>query len=325
MSFKYINPGYVGFMHTEEPNYRKANVSPTTSQSGTGVAFYNYDNSYDTSLIHYLPNGAGSEFWFKADIFIPNSSNKLTFRQRYGCGLQFAFYTNSSSDNYLNYFLGNTDYYILRNTSATSLQNESGLKLEAINKIWCHVVLDSSNGYLEFKINSQPIQKYTGNTMPSGTSYTSYYKNLILYSDSANTLFSNIIISDEEISPSERVVLLPVSNTITDMQSLTSGLYVADNAGETLLQSVNTASLIQNYGSDSKITGIALIGNPAYEVDDVIGSLTSLSKKNNTVTDHDTLALSVDTDAMILSSFSMPTDTTVADLSNIQFGWRAEE
>ena len=119
--------------------------------------------------------------------------------------------------------------------------------------------------------------------------------------------------------------MLPVSSTVTNMESLASGLYFADTASETILQSVDTSALIQEYGSDTNVTGIALIGNPAYQVDDVIGNITSLSKQNDVVTDIEKISLLTDTDAMILSCFTMPTDTTIANLANMQFGWRAEE
>ena len=200
----------------------------------------------------------------------------------------------------------------------------SGLKPNAINSILLHIKYGSlGEGFIEFQINNKkfdPIKTKAVNRC----SDSNFYVCLDSWTSAAD-YFSSVIISDEEISPNERVVALPISNTVSDMDSLPSGLYTANTAGETLLQSPNISALIADYGSDTKVTGIAMIGNPAYQVDDIIGNLTSLSKENNVITEHDTISLSTDTDAMIVSSFSMASNTTISDLSNIQFGWRAKE
>ena len=326
---KYINPGYSKLIsaHCAYPTNQSADVIPSATQSRTGVAFYNSSSDHKyTNVVDCLPYSSGSEIWFKADIYLPSTLGKnFTFRLDNGSGLYI--YTASGYYNDACYYIGDTGTYFVRNGDFNTLQESTGLRI-GLNTIWVHVLLDSNNGYIEFKINNKYFGKFYGNTIPKGynSSATYYYAYLLLYASSSEILFSDIIVSDdEEISPSERVVLLPVSSTVTNMESLASGLYFADTASETILQSVDTSALIQEYGSDTNVTGIALIGNPAYEVDDVISNITSLSKQNDVVTEHEKITLSTSTDAMISSCFSMPTDTTIANLANMQFGWRAEE
>ena len=85
-----------------------------------------------------------------------------------------------------------------------------------------------------------------------------------LYSGSANVYFANVIFSDTKISLKEQAVALPTSETVTDMTADENGIYIANAANQTLLQSVDLSSLIENYGASSAVTGIALVGNPAY-------------------------------------------------------------
>ena len=320
MSFKYINPGYTKLINViNEPSFLTQLVNSTISK--TGVSFYNssnYDNYIKIDNTH-----ASGDLWAKCDFYWDSSQlPRIDHFGEYNGTSNFynGLYTtvNYSRITYQIVFSGSYQNLISFYTSDSDLESSAGLRKNSINTFWLHLHYgDSSSGYIELKINNKNYGKITGNVTATSnarfTIRTSYMP------------ISSVIISDEEINPNEKIVLLPVSSTVTDMESLTGGLYVADTASETLLQSVNTTSLFQEYGSDSKITGIALIGNPAYEVDDVIGSLTSLSKQNGVVTDHDNITLLTDSDAMIVSSFSLPTDTTVADLSNYQFGWRAEE
>ena len=293
MSFKYINPGYAELLSDQSAS----DVTATSAQSRTGKAFncvssggtlYAYEIANNLTAI--IPNDSGTEFWAKVDMYIPLSTNCTIYvRQNGGSGLSISF-----SYYKLTYFIGGTSIDI-KSTNLNTFLNETNLKLDAINTVWLHAVLsdDSSVGYLEFKINNRYFGKYFGNTMPSGfTSSAAYlYKYFLTRASVSGVYFSSLIISDEYISPYERVLPLTVSSTVADMDSLESGLYVADNASETLLQSVNTTSLVNEYGSDAKVTGVALIGNPAYEVDDVIGSLTSITKQNGVVTDHDNITL----------------------------------
>lgn len=327
MSFKYINPGYAEFISDKKIQQ----AIPDSNQSRTGIAFYGFNSSttglsiYDAknSSTKILPKISGSQFWAKADFYNSNNST-IYFKQSYGSGIKINTSTQYSSDNYLTIYLG-SEMTTLAATSVNDMNSQFSIRPNAINTLWLHVLLsnDSSVGYVEFQINNKHFEKFFGNTLPSGSTNTQNYEYFIVTSRGGH--LSSVIISDVYISPYERVVPLAVSNTVTDMETLESGLYVADNASETLLQSVTTTSLANEYGSDAQVTGIALIGNPAYEVDDVIGSLTAITKYNGVLTERDKITLLTDSDAMIVSSFALPTDTTIADLADYQFGWRSEE
>lgn len=312
MSFKYINPGY----HKDINIYSSSDsgqATPTTNQSRTGTAFYITDTRNYIKLPQALPYEDNGEVWAKFDLYLGNSDyyNVITFGTDY-IYLDLDF--NSSKI-----------YYSYNNElDNVSTFGDSGLRFKDLNTIWIHFKIGSSGtGLFEAKINNVYLPKRQNITIP--TISTSSRNKFILDTCNKANLISSVIISDEEISPNERVVLLPVSNTVTDMESLASGLYVADTASETLLQAVDTGALMQEYGSNTNVTGIVLIGNPAYQVDDVIGNITSIIKQNDTITDHEKIALSTSTDAIISSCFTMSTDTTIADLAGMQFGWRAEE
>ena len=108
------------------------------------------------------------------------------------------------------------------------------------------------------------------------------------------------------------------------MTAGTSGIYIADAVNQTLLQSVDVATLIENYGASSVVTGIAVVGNPAYKTATGLAALTGLSKNGTTVTEHGTCDLSDDTVAVISDGWSTE-NLTIADLQNMQFGWKAGE
>ena len=325
MSFKYINPGYAKFLVCKTSS--SLTQYTNTEKSRTGVAFRNYrtDNG---NYINLSDKFSGEDFWGKFDFYYDLS-------QTNGYEFQFGELKDSyymSLQNGISIGLGS--YIVRAYLSATSssiissnyaeFHQISGLKPNAINSIWLHIKYGSlGEGFIEFQINnkkSDPIKTKAVNRY----SNSNFHVCLDSWTSAAD-YFSSVIISDEEISPNERVVALPISNTVSDMDSLPSGLYTADTAGETLLQSPNISALIADYGSNTNVTGIAMIGNPAYQVDDIIGNVTSLSKENNVVTEHDNITLLTDTDAMIVSSFSLASNTTIADLSNMQFGWRSEE
>ena len=322
MSFKYINPGYAKLLDVVGNSSYLDQQAYDTNTSRTGAS-YKINNYEYPNYIKFRTAHDTGDLWIKCDAFL-NSSNYPYIRYlgeyRGTSNLYNGLYggVSYSTVTYDFCFSGSSTKLVSFNSYDENLESTVGLRRNAINTFLLHLHYgDSSSGYIELNINNKKIWKVAGSVTAIDTAR--------IVIGSYSLPISSIIVSDEYISPYERVVPLAVSSTVTDMETLESGLYVADNASETLLQSVDTTSLINDYGSDAQVTGIALIGNPAYEVDDVIGSLTSITKQNGVVTDHDNITLLTDSDAMIVSSFSLPTDTTVADLSNYQFGWRAEE
>ena len=90
--------------------------------------------------------------------------------------------------------------------------------------------------------------------------YSSSEKTIMVYSRTEDILISNLILSDEEISPREQVIMLPVQATQTDMTDCGDGSYEATAANQEILQSVDVAALSAQYGADSRVTGIPSSG-----------------------------------------------------------------
>ena len=221
MSFKYINPGYPKLFDYVTSDV--GSIYPSSSQSRTGIAFFCYNSEmiYDSQakLFFNLPITAGEEFWAKADVFLPTFSSKayFYFKQNQGGGIQIEIGTSTFS---IYYFLTGTSAITVIKNAPFATISEYGLRLNALNTLWLHVFLgDSNSGYLEFKINNHYFGKYYGDTRPSGfTSSSQYLYKALILSNGNNTSFakqapfSSIIISDEYISPYERIVPLTVSS-----------------------------------------------------------------------------------------------------------------
>ena len=322
MSFKYINPGYAELLNIN-PSYSSniANVD-ATGKSKTGLAFRN------TSLRHYVVfTPENDEFWFKCDVFI-----EPTY------AAEHLYFTDCNSANITSSFNGmritvNTskveikcfanDGYAYNMASGTTangdIQENTGIKFNAINTLWLHLKYGTSGtGFLECQINNKIFDKIDDKNFPVKNTPTMFH----IYGENSNFVFSNIIISDEYVSPKETIIALPISSSESDMTfDSETGIYTATAPNQTLLSVVDVEGLSNEYGSDSAVTGIALIGNPAYETDNVVTTLTSLTKSGENISENDTIILSSDEDAVIRSY--LMTDTTLAALSSIKFGWKA--
>ena len=69
---------------------------------------------------------------------------------------------------------------------------------------------------------------------------------------------------------------------------------------------------------------MALVGNPAYKTAEGLASLISLSNNGGSIAEHGTINLSSDSSAMIMDSWTLE-NTTIADLQDMQFGWKVGE
>lgn len=308
MAFRYINPGYIAFLDSDCVATEVAN----STYSKTGVGFTQTKDKKGVTLPQF---NIGDDFCIRFDAYIPNSSSGTIkicspYTQRGGIN----FYYPNSGNSYLYIYLADNDTsYILFNGTFAN----SGLMHGKINTIVAYVVTGNS-GSVDLTIND----KHFALSNVSIQTSTNYQKNAIIYSNSAT--ISNLIISDAEISPKERIIALPIGATQTDMTAGASGIYLADAVNQTLLQSADVSALVENYGETSKVTGIALVGNPAYKTGTVITTLTGLSKLGGVVTEHGTCELSENTTAVIMDGWGM-SGVTIADLQGMQFGWKAGE
>lgn len=317
MAWRYINPGYV---HLLDKNAQSTATQVTGYEySKTGVAFYQTSEATGITLPDFAH---GDDFWARFDCYIP-LSNSFSVGVYAPYNYKKGIYMNKSgSDFRISVWSGSS---IDKRAVETSWGNAGlyGIKKGAINTILIHVDYDTGAGYLiEVTINDITTV-ITASSSSNVFAYDSSYKPVGLSTYSSSPV-SNIIFSNEEINIKEQVVALPVSSTETAM-TLQSDTYLADSAGQTLLQSVNVISLISDFGNDSKVTGIALVGNPAYRTGEQLSSLTAISKSGGTVTEYGTSNLDTDSDTVIWQGVPVASDTTIADLQNIQLGWKAGE
>lgn len=308
MAWRYINPGYSKLINYRGSTSKLTDIADT-SKSKTRLA---YQNTSDLNYCTFAVLPQNGEYWVKADFYYTATATydylMIYFRDSAGTGVLLR--DTSRKNPSACYYAGNSVYDLA----------SVNLKQDSINTVWVHVKWgEAGTGFLEFRINDTTFEKLQEKSFPAPTSTMKY----LIYTNSYGTAyFSNIIISDEEINIKEQVVALPVSTTETTM-TLQSDTYLADSVGQTLLQSVNVSSLINNFGSDSKVTGIALVGNPAYRTGEQLSSLTAISKTGGTVTEYGTSNLDTASDTVIWQGVPVASDTTIADLQNIQLGWKA--
>lgn len=312
---RYMNPGYVSMLDDNvtatqftNSNYSKTGVSFVQTNNDSGITLENFSDTDD--------------FWAKLDFFIPDSISGY-YRQFYlfapcvrKTGLYIAYYPTANSNIY---FYINNSIYTKAEAKVSDLESMMGIKKGTINSLLLHVKYgDSATAYIEATINNKHFSTDGYNINYS----TNYAKKVVLYEDS-DIPISNVIISNEEISIKEQIVALPITSIQSDMTyDSETGIYTATAANQSLLASVNVAELINNFGSDSKVTGVAMVGNPAYRTAEGLSSLTSISMKNNSVTEYGAVNIPTDSDSVVAHSFKVATDTTIADLQSMQLGWK---
>ena len=304
MAFRYINPGYAGLIE----NQNDATNFVGTEFSNTGVSF-----SQTNSNAPITTQKLTTDLFCRFDCYYTNNRS-----------LYLRCYSESGTSNYDAHGISYNSNSIRILYWGFSSDSSLDLVPNALNKIWYHLHLSGNieSSYGELIVNGKKISWDF-----SGKNYYGFYPTetpIKLYSASVETKFSNIIISDEYISPKETIIALPPSETITDMTAGASGLFIADAANQTLLQTVDVSTLTENYGASSAVTGIALVGNPAYKTATGLTSLIGLSKNGANIIEHGTCDLSSDTTAVILDGWSTE-NMTIADLQGMQFGWKAGE
>lgn len=314
---RYVNPGYAEWIPLISGTF--GNISDT-NKAKTGTAFY---ATYSYIPMNYPSSG---EIYCRADFYY-NSSNAVFI---YIGERKFSNYDNYNALN-LNIQSGKIQFngFVKGNYIGNILprvnDTEYGLKRNAINSVLFHMKwTDNENGFIEIKINDYDFGKYeNADFLPSDNSKIFFTIN---NNGSSNIPISNIIISDEQISIKEQVIALQMNSIQSDMSfDSDTSIYTATAANQSILSSVNVNSLIEDFGSDSKVTGVTMIGNPAYKTAEGLSVLKAITKKNNTVTEHGAANLSADTNSIAQCSFTLSSDTTIADLANMQLGWKVGE
>ena len=136
-----------------------------------------------------------------------------------------------------------------------------------------------------------------------------------------NGAISNLILSDTEIDMKEQVAILPVKTTETNMTRGENGEYIANAAGQTILQTVDVDAIINEYGDDTDIKGIAVIGNPAYRTAEGLCNLTAIQHDGTELAEYGTVTVPQSNSSMVFDGH--PLSVKLPALANYKFGWKA--
>ena len=329
MSFRVMNIGKAEiFSDAIAENYRKNSDNPAYSQTGTA---FSINSTSDIHTVIKLPNAITTDIWFKLDLFVDSTSN-------YSTGFQAGMW--SRTDTYANrnfYWLNGIYMYdgqirlnLNGNYSNSNNTARVDLKKQALNKIWCHLHNETGTNasYGELLVNGTEKQFFytrSSSAYAIDSKPEAAYRFAFLFPNSPTCYISNIIISDEYINPKEQIIKLPISSTESDMTfDSETGIYTATATNQSLLSAVNVNALAEEYGSDSTVTGVALVGNPAYKTAEGLSSLTAFSKDSSgNATNYGTYALGSDSSGVIADS-QILTGKTISDLQNLKFGWIAK-
>lgn len=300
MSFKYINPGYAELL----------SVSGGTTVTGeqysrTGVSFWqpNYYKGLDLSEVP-------PELYGRFDMYIKNSENANRARLSIAIGSYKIVKAETSWNS----------WKIHGNNNNNTLAASDAVRTKAISTVWFHIKPgENNNGVFHAIIDEREVCNIQNANIEYLTD--SDAKTIKISSLTDEILISSLILSDEEISPREQVIMLPVQATQTDMTDCGDGSYEATAANQEILQSVDTASLITQYGADSRVTGISLLGNPAYRTAEGLCALTAIEKSGGNITEYGRHIVEQNPTSVVMDARSA--SMTIAELTGQQFGWRA--
>ena len=315
MAFKYINPGYVNLLDTGT-----GTAVEGAQYSRSGVSFWQPAEKRGIVLAE-----AVTELYGKFDVYLhrESDSGKDNFEVRVALA---GWHGARISKRYDDWYVSGTLHAssIVRVTGSTDYQNfkeRSHLKLEDVNTLYFHVKYKpgTREGSVTLIVNGAELG--TGSYEGDGVFQES--KVLEIVSTARHGLISNIILSDTVIDPREQVILLPSTTVETTMEDSGNGMYTATSPGQMLLQTVDTAALAVTYGEESQVTGIALVGNPAYRTAEGLCALTALEKNGETVTEYGRHVLKEQPPGGIVDSRAV--SLRLAELTGRKFGWKAGE
>ena len=300
MAFKYINSGYAELL----------SVSGGTTVTGeqfskTGVSFWQPTSDKGLTISEFPTELYGKlDLYFKA----PENADRAKLTLAIGGYIIVSAETSWSR------------WRMKGNNNNDTIAASDNIRVNAVNTLWFHVKPGQNhNGIFRAILNEREVCNKQEDSF--WYDYGSSEKTITVYSRTEDILISNLILSDEEISPREQVILLPIQSTQTNMTGCGDGSYEATAAGQEILQTVDTASLIAQYGADSRVTGISLLGNPAYRTAEGLCALTALEKIGGTVTEFGRHIAEQNPNSTVMDTRTV--SMTVAELTGRQFGWRA--
>ena len=300
MAFKYINPGYAELL-----SVRGGTTVTGEQYSKTGVSFWQ-PTYYKGLNLSEVP----SELYGKFDMYIKNSEN--ADRARFSIAI--GDYKIMEAETFW------SKWKIRGNNNNNTLAAGEEVRVKAISTVWFHIKPGQNNdGLFHAVIDEREVcnksDAYVGYLTNSDA------KTISILSGTDEILISNLILSDEEISPREQVIMLPAQATQTNMTDCGDGSYEATAANQELLQTVDVSALISQYGGNSRVVSIAPFAKPAYRTAEGLCALTAIEKSGGIITEHGRHIVGQDTAGYVMGAYD--TSLRIAELAERQFGWRA--
>ena len=298
MSFKYINPGYAELLSS-------GGTTVTGEQySKTGISFWQPNDKKGISL-----SESPTEFYAKFDLYIQGVTGRDDVDFSLGIGYQNGIYLRGYRSLTISGLAGTNSLFYQSDIAEI-------IPMYAMSTVWLHIKQgNENNGILHVIVNDHEFCNKRDITLL----YDS--RTIKIFSDNNRALISNLILSDAPIDPREQIALLPTTATQTNMTDCGDGSYEATAAGQELLQSVDVASLITQYGGNSRVVSIAPFAKPAYRTAEGLCSLTAIEKGGGTITEQGRHIVGQDTAGYVMGAYDTP--LRIAELAERQFGWRA--
>ena len=300
MAFKYINPGYAELLSVKD------GVTVTGEQySKTGVSFWQPTYYKGLNLSEVPP-----ELYGRFDMYIKDTEKGGNAKLSFAIGS----YKIIEAEKF------RSTWKIRGNNNNEMLVTGDAVRVKAICTVWFHVRAGENNdGVFHAMIDEREVCNKRKEHI--GYLTNSDANTIAILTKNDDILISNLILSDEGISPREQVITLPVKETQTNMTDCGDGSYEATAANQEILQTVDVAALSAQYGADSRVTGISLIGNPAYRTAEGLCALTAIEKSGGNITEYGRHIVEQNSTSTVMDTQSA--SMTIAELSDRQFGWRA--
>lgn len=304
MAFKYINPGYAELLSVKDG----ATVMGE-QYSKTGVSFWQPTYRKGLNLSEVL-----SELYARFDVYIKNPESVTDAMLLVSIGYFNGVQLRRQGSRWQ--LQGKIDGSSKLDTTNTA----EIIRADSINTFWFHIKQGkNSDGILHIRVNGYEVYHNTNAYLWYANDSDS--KTITIHSQNDAILISNLILSDEEISPREQVIMLPVQATQTNMTDCGDGSYEATAANQELLQTVDVAALSAQYGADSRVTGISLLGNPAYRTAEGLCALTAIEKSGGNITEYGRHIAEQNPTSVVMDTRTV--SMSIEELTGRQFGWRA--
>ena len=312
---KYINPGIAELLDVDGGTTIESSVFNPIN----GVALYQPTANEGVVLSDKL-----LKIYGRFDVYIPapGKNTEENSAINVGCYNDSGFHGVQIIRSGSNYYNFNVFINGQRDRSKTYYSNDSGINYDAINTVSFYI-----KGRSQSARDGEYTATFNGKQLFSVTGYNPWFneeyecKQLVIHSTSGQMPLSNIILADAPFDLRERITAVPLGNPVTDMVDRGDGSYMAESAGQQIMQTVDVSSLITAYGGASPVTGIAVAGNPAYRTAEGLTSLISISKANGTQMEHGSKTLRTSTAAGVLHCHVV--DMTIADMVGMELGWKA--